>query len=206
MPEAREAMGEKYASIAERIETIKRALLAAQKGPGWPASYGGLEPALNTTIQVLFTVYDILVDDARDVDHHNMQAVAAHIASELTSHDGGRRLDSWDWSMLGRLCALILGKTEGRILPESQTSKVQFTIEGIRRSQSKFSGLVLLSSLQSLKQWDPNLVFVIARGEPRWERLTVRIGRGAFYLAPFAKTTIQKYVERKIEKQIGVAS
>lgn len=110
-------------SFPEVRSALKKALIRARRGHGWPVSYNDVEPALNSTIQVLSTIYDVLLSGRGDIDHESIKAIVGYIADEMLTKDGGQRLDSRDWPMLARLCALILSNTEGRILPESEIQR-----------------------------------------------------------------------------------
>lgn len=145
-------------------------------------------------------MFDLLANGPGDIDHQNLHSITAYIADQMLNHEGGQRLDSWDWIMLARLCALILRTTEGNIIPEHEMSEILSATESLEKSNSKLAKIAILSGYRFFRPWEKNVLFVVSRGSPDWWRPGLATGRAVFSLAPIAKKLVGKYVERKVDQ------
>ncbi len=190
--------------LTAKIADVKAALIMLRRHYGWPINYDSPEPSISATIHVLFTLYDTLLNDKNDVTHLNLRGIAKYIAEETTEKGGALRLDSWDWPMLGRLCATLLSTTEGRILSESEVSQSLAAIEILKRSGSRVVQLCVLSHYAFLKPWYPTILFVLSKGQPLWWHRAFLTFFGFAKFLPMLKKLLEKYVEKAIEHQLGI--
>jgi hypothetical protein len=204
LPEVASVANANRTGLSSKVAIARKSLIAAQRRGGWPSSPGNPGPSLPATIHVLFTVFDLLANARGDIDHQNLHSISAYLADQMINHEGGHRLDSWDWIMLARLCALILTTTEGNIMPEHEISEILSATESLKSSNSKLAKIAILSGYRFFRPWEKNVLFVVSRGSPDWWKPALATGRAVFTVAPIAKKLVGKYVEHKVDQITGL--
>jgi hypothetical protein len=196
LPEVQEIASSQ--DIGGELKKVRKALLLTQKAHGWPSSFGASAPALVSTIQVLHTGFDALLTDRHDVNRDRIRGVLNYIADELIAKNGCQRLDSWDWAMLGRLSALVLGRAGVQSVPESLSVRIGAATEHWARRHSTMWQLLWLASLPRIELCDQSNLFIISFGKPGTKRAILWMVRNCFKVGPFLRHAFEHWIIRRL--------